>query len=337
MANQDNYQLLIQKLDQFIRKYYINQLIRGGLYSFALILVLFLAMNFLEHYFYFNSSGRKIIFFSFIGISALAIFYWVLLPLLHYFKLGKIISHSQAAEIIGAHFDNVKDKLLNVLQLKQQASGAEQKALIMASINQKSEEISLVPFKSAIDLSKNRKYLNYALPPLLLLLIILFVNANLITDSTNRLINNGKEFKKPAPFSFVLANEKLQVVQFDDYPLSVKVEGDVLPNEVFIDIDNYQYRLTKESANLFNYRFSNVQKNTKFKLYSSGIESETYQLEVLKKPNILGFEVNLDYPAYTQRKDETLSSIGDLVVPVGTNLDWVFSSQNTDDIKIQFS
>ena len=29
----NNYQLLINKLDQFIRKFYINQLIRGVLYS----------------------------------------------------------------------------------------------------------------------------------------------------------------------------------------------------------------------------------------------------------------------------------------------------------------
>lgn len=337
MANQNNYQLLIQKLDQFIRKYYINQLIRGGLYSIALILILFLAMSILEHYFYFSSGIRKALFFSFIGISAFALFNWVLMPLLHYFKLGKVISHSQAAEIIGAHFDNVKDKLLNVLQLKAQSSNTDQEALILASINQKSEEISLVPFKSAIDLSKNRKYLKYALPPLLLLLAILFVNANLITDSTNRLINNGKEFERPAPFSFVMENEDLNVVQFEDFPLSVKVEGEVLPNEVFIDIDNYQYRLTKDEANLFSYRFSNVQKNTKFKLYSGIVESETFELEVMKKPNILGFDVELDYPGYTERRDEKLSSIGDLVVPLGTNIDWVFSAQNTDDIQIQFS
>ena len=37
---QDNYQLLIEKLDQFIRKYYVNQLIRGSLYATGLILAL---------------------------------------------------------------------------------------------------------------------------------------------------------------------------------------------------------------------------------------------------------------------------------------------------------
>jgi hypothetical protein len=206
----------------------------------------------------------------------------------------------------------------------------------MASINQKSDEIKLVPFKSAINLSQNRKYLRYALPPLLLLLIILLAAPSMIKDSTTRLIKNNEEFERPAPFSFSIENEGLQVVQFADFPLTITVDGEQLPNEVFIDIDNYQYRLAKEAANRFSYRFSNVQKDVNFRLFSAGVESEKYTLEVLKKPNILGFDVKLDYPAYTGRKDEELNSIGDLVIPVGTNIDWVFNTQYTDDIAIRF-
>jgi len=337
MAQQDNYRLLIRKLDQFIRKYYINQMIRGVLYSVGLILFLFLVISTLEYYFYFNSGTRKLMFYSFLGASGIALTAWVLVPLMQYFRLGKVISHEQAADIIGQHFTNVKDKLLNILQLKNQADASDDRSLIVASINQKSEEIKPVPFKKAVDLSQNRKYLKYALPPLLLLLGILFINANLITDSTTRLLNNNVEFERPAPFHFKLAEENPSVVQFDDYPLTVKVEGDALPNEVFIDVDNYQYRLTKEDANTFTYRFSNVQKNTPFKLYSSGVNSKTYELEVLKKPNILNFDVELDYPGYIDRKDEKLANIGDLVVPEGTNIDWVFNTENTDNIAMQFS
>jgi hypothetical protein len=338
MATKDNYRLLIEKLDQFIRKYYINQLIRGALYSIGLILLLFLLISTLEYYYYFSSSVRKLMFFSFLGISLGALAFWVGLPLLRYFRLGKVISHAQAAQIIGQHFTNVKDKLLNILQLRQQSEqNTAGRELILASVDQKSEEIQPVPFKKAIDLRSNRKYLRYALPPLALLLIILFLNANLITDSTTRLINNNQEFEKPAPFSFVLEEESPRVVQFEDYTLEVKVEGDQLPNEVLIDVDNYQYRLNKEAPNVFTYRFNNVQKDTDFRLFSSGVESKGYTLDVLKKPNVLGFEVELDYPPYTGRKDEELSSIGDLVVPAGTQIDWVFNAENTDDIKLRFS
>lgn len=337
MASKDNYTLLIEKLDRFIRKYYVNQLIRGSLYSVALILVLFLGMNFLEHYFYFSATIRKTLFYSFIGASGVALFSWVLLPLMHYFRLGKLISHEQAASIIGDHFTDVKDKLLNVLQLKRQADGMNRQELILASINQKTEDIKLVPFRSAINLSQNRKYLRYALPPLLLLLILLFAAPSIIRDSTTRLIQNNREFEREAPFQFLIDEENLSVVQFEDFLLEVKVEGEILPNEVFVDIDDYQYRLSKQTANTFTYQFSNVQKDTDFKIFASDVSSTDYTLGVMEKPNILGFDIKLDYPAYTGRKDEKLANIGDLVVPMGTNIDWVFNSLNTEDISIQFS
>ncbi len=335
--NKDNYQLLIEKLDQFTRKYYLNQLIRGTLYSIALIVLLFVVMNVLEHYFYFGMGGRKVLFYSFIGVSALALIGWVFKPLFQYFNLGKVISHEKAAYIIGEHFTDVKDKLLNILQLKKQSSNSSHAALINASINQKTEEIKPVPFKSAINLNQNKKYLRYALPPLLLLFVLLFAAPSIIKDSTARLINNNKEFEREAPFSFLIEKENLSVIQFSDYLLQVKIDGEVLPNEVFIDIDNYHYRLTKEENNLFSYQFSNVQKDTDFRIFASGVESTDYTLNVLKKPNITGFEVKLDFPKYTQRKDENLANIGDLVVPAGTNIDWIFNSQNTDDIQIKFS
>ncbi|MCB0635780.1 MAG: DUF4175 domain-containing protein, partial [Lewinella sp.] len=121
MAQKDNYQLLIEKLDQFIRKYYINQLIRGSLYSVGVILALYLVAVLAEHFSFFEPSVKQPVFFAFIGISLLALGVWVVRPLLSYFRLGQIISHEQAAQIIGQHFTNVKDKLLNILQLKRQA------------------------------------------------------------------------------------------------------------------------------------------------------------------------------------------------------------------------
>jgi hypothetical protein len=334
---QDNYQLLIQKLDGFIRKYYMNQLIRGVLYSTALILVLFLGLSLLENYYYFHSGTRKLMFWSFVFASGVALATWVFIPLFHYFRLGKIISHEQAAGIIGDHFPDVKDRLLNILQLKNQYDKDSGQELILASINQKTDKIKLVPFQSAIDLSQNRKYLKYTLPPLLLLLLILVVNSSWITEPTFRLLQNNKEFEKPAPFQFIMENENLEVVQFEDYPLTVKVEGDVLPNEVFIDLDNVQYRLNKKDQNTFTYTFSNVQKDIDFNLFSGPVRSTDMELIVLKKPNIANFEVSLDYPAYIGRKDEQLNNIGDLVLPQGTQINWIFQAENTDQILMDFS
>ena len=336
MENMSSYDLLIKKLDQFIRKFYLNRLIRGALYSVAIILGLFLAFNLLEHNFYFEKGVRKIFFYSFIGVSMASFSYLVLLPLLKYFRLGSVISHEQAAGIIGNHFGDVKDRLLNILQLKQQSSQVADTSLIEASINQKSEEIKPVSFKSAIDLKKNRKYLKYALPPFLLLLFIVTTAPSLIKDSTHRLINNDKEFERDAPFHFDLINDDLTVIQYQDYTLDIDVTGEAIPNDAFIRFGDFQYRLNKIAPGKFQYVFNKVQKDIEFEIYSGSVASTSKTLKVLPKPNLSGFSLYMDYPSYIGRKDEGVSNIGDMVVPLGTKLTWNFDTKNTDKIELNF-
>lgn len=332
----DNYSLLIDKLDGFIRKFYINQLLRGALYTVGAVLGLFILLNVAEYYFYFSTGVRTAMFWGFAALSGVAFYRWVALPLMHYFHLGQVISHEQAAQIIGNHFADVKDKLLNILQLKQQGSNAIYADLINASINQKSEEIKFVPFKAAIDLGKNRKHLRWALPPIMLLMFLLLGAPNIIREGTMRLWNSNTKFEKPAPFKFVVNPDSLRTVQFADYVLKVKAEGNVLPNEMFINLGNVQYRLEKNAANEFSYTFVNVQKDTEFKLFAAGLESDDYTLGVVKKPNILSFSTKLNFPAYVGRPDENLSNVGDLVIPQGTNIGWVFNAQNTDLLALRF-
>ncbi|MBK6932214.1 MAG: DUF4175 domain-containing protein [Saprospirales bacterium] len=333
----DNYGLLIEKLDGFIRKFYINQLLRGSLYAVGAVLGLFILLNVLEYYFYFSTSVRTAMLWSFVLLSGAALYNWVALPLMHYFHLGRVISHEQAAQIIGSHFGDVKDKLLNILQLKQQSSGnAIYADLIHASIDQKSEEIKLVPFRAAIDLQKNRRYLRYALPPVLLLLFLFLGAPNILREGTMRLLNSTKKFEKPAPFRFLINTNALKAVQFSDFLLQVDVEGQALPNEMFIEVGNVQYRLNKEAAKRFSYTFTNVQKDTDFQLFAGGIESDAYTLSVVRRPSILSFHVKLNFPEYIGRKAEELANVGDLVLPQGTSINWVFNAQHTDQLDLRF-
>lgn len=118
---QDNYQLLIQKLDAFIRKYYKNQFVKGAIYAFTLSLAFYLLVTTLEYVGHFSTTLRTVLFYSFIGGILFILGRFVIIPLLHLYRIGKLISHEQAAEIIGKHFSNVEDKLLNVLQLRKLA------------------------------------------------------------------------------------------------------------------------------------------------------------------------------------------------------------------------
>ncbi|MEP6647415.1 MAG: DUF4175 family protein, partial [Saprospiraceae bacterium] len=242
------------------------------------------------------------------------------------------------ASIIGNHFSHIQDKLLNILQLRRQAdmvSGNTE--LLFAGIEQKTKEIELVPFKTAIDLNKNRKYLRYVLPPALVLLTLLIAAPSMIRDSANRLIHTNKTYERAAPFHFIIdPDQKLSVVQYDDFELKVSTEGSMTPAEVFIEIDNYSYRLKKDGAASFSYHFKNVQDDTPFKIYAGPVSSQEMNLAVIKKPGIMSFEIGLDYPSYTGRKDENLNNIGDIVVPEGTQLTWDIQAAHTEAMDARF-
>lgn len=333
--NEHYYDQLIFKIDQFTRKYYVNQLIRGSLYFIGLLTVVFLIYNMLENQFYFNKTIRSILSFSYLGLFLICGWLWVARPLMHYFKLGTLISHDEAARIIGTHFSDVKDKLLNVLQLKSQSVNFTDRSLIEASIEQKSMELHPVPFIAAIDYNKNKKYIHYAFAPLLILASLLVFAPGMIQKPTQRLIQIDKEFEKEAAFKFIIDNSSLSVEQNGDFTLRVRTEGKLIPAEAFIMQDHFQYRLQKDGPEEFSYNFKNIQQNTTFHLFAGDVESREYTLEVLMKPLVETFEVFLDYPAYTGRKDETLSNLGDLLIPSGTIVHWTFHTSYTDQLSFK--
>ena len=325
------YQSLIENLDRFIRKYYTNQAIRGGIFSAIYVLGFFLAINLMEYYLYLSPLLRKVLFYGFIGSSAAYVARFLVLPLLHQYRLGEVISHEQAADIIGKHFSTVKDKLLNVLQLKKLES-LDDYSLVNASINQKITELKPITFTNAIDLRQNRRYVKFLLPPLFLFLFIIIAAPRIITESTSRLYHNNTTYEREAPFHFVIKNKSLVALQFDNYELELTTEGDALPSEVYLETENTIVKLKQKDKNLFTYEFVNVQKTMNFHFNANGFKSKDFTLSVIAKPVITAFEIKAEYPPYTGKQNEPIKNAGDVVVPCGTRLSWRFEARNTNEI-----
>ena len=328
---QESYQSLIARLDAFIRKYYKNQLIRGIIYSFTLLLGFYLVVTTIEFFGHFNTSFRTFLFYLFVGGMLFILGKFIAIPLMHLYRFGKIISHEQAAEIIGKHFGNVQDKLLNVLQLKKQSDenlNTNNQSLLMAGIDQKISDLKPVPFVSAINLSENRRYLRFAVIPLCAFIFILFTSPSLIKDSTKRLIEHNTYFEKPAPFTFKLLNKDLKAVQQQDYQVDVRLQGKEIPAEVYIETDGNQFKLSKENITDFYFQFRNIQKSETFRFVADGFYSDEYTIEALPNPVLTSFRINLEYPNYLHKTNESLQNTGDLLIPEGTKVVWSFATQD---------
>jgi len=324
---------LIQKLDEFIRKYYLNQLIRGTLLTIGLLVAFFLASVSLEYFGHFGTSTRTIFFYALVVISFVSFGMWVAEPLIKLWKIRPGISYDEAASIVGKHFSNIEDRLLNTLQLQRTAETSSSE-LLLASIDQRIGELKPVPFATAIDLGQNKQFLRYAVPPLLLLTLILIFSPSLVMEGTRRIVNHRTAFENLAPFLFNIQNEELSTVELQDFELLVSLDGKEVPNDLYVEIDGKRTLMNKLSAAKFSYVFHQPRENVDFQLSGAGYNSEEHVLKVLPKPSIVGFDVQLEFPKYIGRANENRQNSGDLLIPEGTRVSWVFNTAKTEGINV---
>ena len=146
-----NHNDLFNKLNDFTKKYYYNELIKGGIYVISILVIFFLLFSIIEHFSSFDVFGRTFLFWSYIFLNLIIFSKLIIVPLLNLFKIGNAINFKDASKIIGKHFPEIDDKLLNLLELTELSDY--ENNLVRASIAQKTKKLSPFSFKKAIDFS----------------------------------------------------------------------------------------------------------------------------------------------------------------------------------------
>lgn len=330
-----SFQIIESKLNQFIRKYYVNELIRGLILFLAIGLLYFILVAAIEYFLWLNITGRTILFWSFVAVQMGLIIKFIAIPIARLTKLFSGINFRDASEIIGTYFPEVSDKLVNVLQLRENGGDNE---LTWASINQKSEELKPIPFSLAVDFKKNRHYLKYlAIPVMIIALLIFTGNNDLITSSASRVVDYNNDYLPPAPFSFKIENKDLSALQNKPYRLDIKVSGTQLPENGSIHYNGQQYFLTQIDPETYSFTFDRPETDISFYLSANQVRSLDYTLKVDEVPVISRFELSLDYPDYTGKKDEVINSTGNANVPQGTKITWKVNTIAADLVQFQTS
>ncbi|MFY0602399.1 MAG: DUF4175 family protein [Flavobacteriaceae bacterium] len=318
------------KLHQFYRKFYTNQLIKGAIFFLVLGFLFAFSTLYVEYFLWLKPLGRTILFLLFVSVELFLLFKFIIVSLFKLVGVQKGISFKEASRIIGSHFPEVQDKLLNILQLKE---SNHQTDLLLASIDQKSKELQPIAFTKAIDFNKNKKYAAYILIPVMIWLVSLVSGTNkALSESFARVVDFNTEYLPPAPFSFVLTNSNLDVIQGKSLEVNFNTAGSFVPFETKIFFDNQQYFLKNKGQGQFSFTFSDIQKTISFYVSSNGVESKTYTVNVIKAPIIQNMTLDFEYPTYLKKKKEKIQNITNLTVPEGTRLTWKINTSETDEV-----
>ncbi|GAB1308249.1 ATPase [Urechidicola sp. KH5] len=319
-----------EKLAAFIKKFYINELIKGSILFFAIGALYFLFTLFLESFLWLKPLARTILFWVFVLVELSLFLRFICFPLFKIFGLRKGLSEEEASKIIGAHFSTIDDKLLNVLQLHNRGDISE---LLEASIEQKSMELEPIPFTRAIQFSGNKKYLKYGLLPVFIIIGIYVLGfTDDFTNSYDRVVHHKKQYVPPAPYSFHLLSDELKVIQGDPLTVEVAIQGNAIPENVKINFEGNTVYMQQSSSNTFTYTFNTVNKDFQFSIEGPEASSMLYNVEVIPTPTIESFEMELKYPKYTNRTTAIVENTGIAEVPEGTEIKWLIKASNTENI-----
>ncbi|KSA12842.1 Collagen triple helix repeat-containing protein [Maribacter dokdonensis DSW-8] len=233
--------------------------------------------------------------------------------------------------MIGKHFPEVGDKLTNLLDL---AEDSEQSELLLASIAQRSKQMDSVPFSSAIDFKDAIKYVKYSIIPIVIVcLLYLTGNWSSFFGTYERVVNYEMAYEKPAPFQFHVLTDQLSALQNESFTIQVSTNGKVKPENVYIVVDGKPILMQKQDG-IYEYTFSPPIQSTNFTFLANEVNSKSYSLIALKTPSILDFSMDLKYPTYLNKPNETIKSTGNAILPEGTQVTWNIEGENTEKINL---
>jgi hypothetical protein len=313
---------IIGKLDAFIRRYYLNMLIKGSILGVGLLTGMFLLLSFSEFYGHFSTPVRMLFFWTWVFALAAVMWFWIVKPLTGMYRLGKVISYEQAAVIIGNHFEHVRDKLLNLLQMEQMHSVHPESALLIAGIEQKTAELRSISFAGAVNIKANKRYLRFAILPLSLFAVILIFQSSIILDGGLRLLKYNSHFAVQAPFEFVLGNKNLTVERGNNITINLGFKGKSLPADAYMVMNGQRIKMEAVSGGGFAYQVQNIQKNQPFHFEAAGFSSQEFIINTIPVPSVSDVVAEIVYPSYTGRATEKISNTTEFSVPEGSKITW---------------
>jgi hypothetical protein len=297
------------------------------------LLSAFLFFSLIEYLFHSSSFTRALLFFSYLIICLFVLYKWLFVHLFKLFVKSRQITDEHAAINIGLCLPEINDKLLNLVQLRKiQADNS----LLLASINQRSLQMNVMPIEDVVNYRENLKYLKYLLFPFIVVALLGILAPKTIMEPTKRIVQFNKEFVPEAPFNFIVQNENLLAFRNEDFVLNLELSGKEIPDNVYLVNDERKIKLAKASSRTYSYQFEKLQQSTLFHFEAAGFSSKKYTIDVVDRPNIKNFVISLSYPPYINKTPDQLDNIGSFQAPIGTIAKWIINTNYTEEIVLDF-
>ncbi len=325
---------LLKKLHAFRKLYLRNEFLKHVLLFFmAFVLTAFLFLM-AESFFYLSPALKVSLLVSFLLLFVSSAVYIVLVFLKKRSIFWQTIDDTFLANLIARKYVLFGDKFINVLCLAAIGANVYSSDLLAAGIVERSLYLNRFAFAEAYNHSYFRRTILFSLTFYLVFAVFYVFKYDSLKTAFYRLAHPTVYFSKPAPFKFMVLNEALQVESQQDFVLRLKLEGDVISDNVSLIVKGKSLMMNRDSLGFFSYTFYGPVNDIDFQMESSGFYSDLYHLSVLRIPVFTSVKAMVKVPEYTGDSSYVLETLSDVLVPEGTSIEFFMKTANADTIFI---
>ena len=345
MEGKSKYYLeLLKKLEGFIRKEYLQLLLFGAQAFFAAIILNFTFYAFLELIANFSSTARTILFSLFILLSAGLLFFLLIKPLLKYIGSIRKEAYFSAAVKVGANFPEVKDELINTMQLvsENEKENLYSENLIDAAFKKVYERIKNLNFQSLINFERAKKIFPFlAATTIMCFATIFFIPG--MNAASHRLLNFNEEFVPPPKFIFEINPGNKEITKGDGLEISIKIKGSK-PKSVYLasrkkeDAEFQKRQLIPDSSGNYFLSMNSVKSSFKYFAEADGFNSEYYDIIVIDRPIVRNLNIEVISPSYSNIPKSVQKDNGNIQALLGSRVSFSISSTKIlKEVKLEFT
>jgi len=311
------YNGFVNRISEVSKRDIILRLTRRALISLLFFVVLALICLLLEALFRFPSGARRIIFFGYVS-SLFAAAATVIFTAYHeVMNLKSDRSLSYYARKIGEYFPEIKDNLLNAIQLYKYTRKKDtyfSKELVSESIQQFEKRSSGFNFADILSYRSNKKYASLFAGSLLLSAILFLALPHVFQASSYRLLNYNYTFiENTLGIAFEVKPGDIEISKGDNVNLWARIlfnDPDYKTDNIALNtkvitgdgaiISSNSENLTSSSLNEFAATLSNVNSATIYWFEFKGIKSDEHKISITNRPVIKNVKITVYPPAYTK-------------------------------------
>jgi len=331
------YREVLKKLEGFIRKESLQLIVFGIQIFISVILISFTFFVFLELIGNFTSTARTAFFILLVLIFAGLLYYFLLRPIIKYFKGIDKKEYFDAASKVGKNFPEVNDELINIMQLVSDSENSNlySVTLIEAAFKKVYERVKSLNFQSLVNFSRVKKIFPYfGAVTLICLILLLFVPG--MSSASYRLINFSDEFVPPPKFIFEINPGDKEITKGDPVEIVVKLAG-TKPKSLLLvtrkeeEAEFQKDELKADSVGNYFYKISSVKSSFKYFAEADGFSSNSYQITVIDRPIIKTLDLEIVSPSYSKIPKIVQKDNGNIQSLVGSSV--LFNLSSTKKIK----